>query len=72
MQSIKKYTIHILAITAFNPKYFEIPFDLPDERNAGRSSSSSDMSHIFPIPFCKIQVKRKQKGGEADVFQRFC
>ena len=34
MQSIKKYTIHILAITAFNPKHFEIPFDLPDERNA--------------------------------------
>lgn len=34
MELIKKYTIHILAITAFNPKYFEIPFDLPDERNA--------------------------------------
>lgn len=34
MQPIKKYTIHILAITAFNPKHFEIPFDLPDERNA--------------------------------------
>lgn len=34
MDLIKKYTIHILAITAFNPKYYELPFDLPDERNA--------------------------------------
>lgn len=31
---IKKYTIHILAVTAFNPKHFELPFDLPQERNA--------------------------------------
>ncbi len=31
---IKKYTIHILAVTAFNPKLFELPFDLPPERNA--------------------------------------
>ena len=31
---IKKYAIHILAITAFNPKHFELPFDLPQERNA--------------------------------------
>ena len=30
----KKYTIHILAITAFNPKLYELPFDLPQERNA--------------------------------------
>lgn len=34
MDLIKKYTIHILAITAFNPKYYDLPFDLPDERNA--------------------------------------
>ena len=31
---VKKYTIHILAITAFNPKLYELPFDLPQERNA--------------------------------------
>ena len=31
---IKKYSIHILAITAFNPKLYELPFDLPQERNA--------------------------------------
>lgn len=31
---IKKYTIHILAVKAFNPKRFELPFDLPQERNA--------------------------------------
>ena len=31
---IKKYTIHILAITAFNPRIYECPFDLPPERNA--------------------------------------
>ena len=31
---MKKYTIHILAITAFNPKLFELPFDLPQEKNA--------------------------------------
>lgn len=32
--TIKKYTIHILAITAFNPRIYECPFDLPPERNA--------------------------------------
>ena len=31
---IKKYAIHILAITAFNPDLYELPFDLPQERNA--------------------------------------
>lgn len=34
MDYIKRYAIHILAVTAFNPKYHELPFDLPDERNA--------------------------------------
>ena len=34
MNEIKKFAIHILAITAFNPKYYDLPFDLPQERNA--------------------------------------
>ena len=46
MNEIKKYAIHILAVTAFNPKYYDLPFNLPQERNAIIVCSGREKEYI--------------------------